>query len=170
MTKPTSPAVRALMDQAGVAARDGTEILTALAGQLDAAITDGVAPDGPVAELLRGFTHRYLAGDIGLCPHLSRSAQPSWWLPARPGRLRCLNCARNTTRTISRRRDRCDRCRRVRHPLQAGVVLTPPLVVEDVTGGSATAVGPVAVIFQLCRDCQATTDAPPPADLNVAPE
>lgn len=162
MTGPRSPAALALTDQAAVAARDGAEIFTALAGHLHATISDS-APTGPVAGLLRKFTTHYLTG-ISYCPHLTQSAGPSWWLPAKPGRLRCLTCTQHASGTNPRHRDRCDHCNRVRNPLQSGVLLIPPIVLEDLTG-TATAVGPVVVIYQLCQTCHAATaDPPPPED------
>jgi hypothetical protein len=163
MTERPSPAAQALLDQADVAGRDGAAILTALAGQLDAAITD-VAPNGPLTELLRGFVRRYLSGGVGCCPHLGRSAVPSWWLPAKPGRLRCLTCTQNAASLTPRHRERCDHCGRVRNPLRAGVVLLPPVVLEDLVAGSAVAVGPVAVLHQFCSGCEAVTDSTPSVD------
>lgn len=154
MTRPRSPAAQALTDQADVAARDGTVILAGLAGQLDSHITTGV-PDGPVSGILARFAHRYLAGEIGHCPHLAGGPEPSWWLPGKPGRLRCLRCARRASDTTPPRRERCDHCRRVRRPLHAGLVMVPPIIREDLTG-SAEAVGPIAIAFQLCPACQNT--------------
>lgn len=79
MTEPSSPAARALLDQVGVAARDGSAMMVALAGQFDAVITEGVG-EGPVTELIRGFVRRYLTGGVGHCPHGESTGTP----PDRP--------------------------------------------------------------------------------------
>lgn len=162
MTGPRSPAAVALADQAQVAGRDGAALLVALAGQAAAAITSGV-PDGPAAELLARFTRRFLTGDITGCEHLSHGPEPSWWLPTRPGRLRCSACALRASQRTPRHRDRCDHCEKIRHPLHARLVLVPPIVLEDLTG-AAVGVGPVTIAYHLCPDCRAASTSPSPED------
>lgn len=111
--------------------------------------------------MLRAFTHRWLTGGIGFCSHLHGSAEPSWWSPAKPGRLRCLTCASHATERGPSHRERCDHCRRVRNPLAPGVLLIPPMVIENLAG-RAVAVGPIVVIYQLCSGCQIIGDPETP--------
>lgn len=160
MTTNRDTQLSALLDQADAAGAHGEQIMASIADQLHGHLS-AQAPRGPAAAVLRQFVDRAATGHLTGCGHLSDSPEPLWWVPHRPGKLRCADCCAAAGRAIRGTREdrRCDACRRVRSTIVATAAALSPIVV-DLPGLPPVASGPVIVLFGLCPPCRDASEIP----------
>lgn len=141
----THPADTAFADQLQAAEDELSQILATAAPRLG--LTDETSPSPWLLDRIDRFSDDILSGDVQLCEHLARPANPR---PAfgvfgdGPGRLACAQCARSLVPANPRAPIHCDHCGR---PLdEAGLVLVE--------------IGAVAILVMLCDPCAELEDNP----------
>lgn len=166
----TPDRLTALLDQTDAAAAHGARIFAALAQRSGSPIT-AARPVGIVGSIVGRLIRQAESGQLTVCAHLSPAApMPTFWVPWAPGRFKCAACLREAGRRITGTAEdrRCDHCRQVNDSIYDAGVQLPAMLAADVRGlavafGYSTeaaarlpdigAIGPVTVIFGLCRAC-----------------
>jgi len=142
----THPADIAFADQLQAAEDHLASILARTAPRLG--LTEETSPSPWLSDRIEQFAEDILNGNVDVCEHLARPANPQ---PAfgvfgnGPGRLACLQCSRTLTPADPNAPIHCDHC------------ATP----MDDTGLVLVEVGAVALLVMLCDPCAELEDNPP---------
>ena len=167
----SDPAVQAMADQARASFDEATARVAAASRSsgLSSGHTAAIdATRGPAGEFCARLAERALSDQLALCEHLPVDGvpQPTYWLPCRPGKLRCLACLDAAARAVkgTRRNATCDHCGHYRPgSIRSGYMLLPAGV--GAIAGQLTPSGSVTVVWKLCATCfddyLACTDEPP---------
>lgn len=149
--------LRALLDQADAATAHGERNLRAIAAYDGGQLREVNPHELPViAEFITDMTARALRGQLTFCRHLTwTSMEPTWWVPYRPGRLRCVSCVEAVARGIKGTAEdsRCDACHRHSNPIMSTQLALPAAVLDLGPDMPAARRAPIIVSAGLCDDC-----------------
>lgn len=103
---------------------------------------------GPAAEVVGRLRDRAVEGRLTTCSHL-RPGDPTYWLPCKPGTLRCERCLGGAS-TAMDRNPVCDRCGAPGAD-QLGYLKVLPSVVE--AAPRVVVSEPIIMVWKACKAC-----------------